>query len=139
MATHTSITRGKPSKGRTGPGARGAKRWHGQRLSPTSVGSLAREYTEEAIKTLAAVMRDRDTPAMSKVAAAKVLLDRGWGKPSETHRLEMNGERPLMKVINEIVHVHETREQVEFRDRTPLLEITPEDDNGTQEPPESKH
>src|SRR6516165_9181181 len=25
----------------------------------------------------------------------------------------------------EIVHVHETREQIEFRDQTPLLELTP--------------
>ena len=95
--------------------------------------------TYNRLETLAAVMRHEDTPAMSKVAAAKVLLDRGWGKPSETHHIDMNGERPLMKVINEIVHVHETREQVEFRDRTPLLEITPEDDDGTQEPQGSKH
>jgi hypothetical protein len=37
-------------------------------------------------------------------------------------------------VVNEIVHVHETREQIEFRDQTPLLELTPEDtdDNGSK-------
>ena len=138
MATQTSLTRGKPSKHATGPGVKGATHLRGQRIPPVSVCSLARVYTEEAIKTLARVMRAEDTPAMSKVAAAKVLLDRGWGKPNETHHLDLNGEKPLFNVINEIVHVHETREQVEFRDRTPLLEITPEDtdDNGPQE---SKH
>ena len=62
---------------------------------------------------------------MSRIAAAKVLLDRGWGRPSETHHIDVNGETSLLKVVNEIVHVHETREQIEFRDQTPLLELTP--------------
>jgi hypothetical protein len=110
-----------------GPGAKGAKEYRGQRIPPVNVCSLARVYTEDAIKTLAKIMRDDDTPAMSRVAAAKVLLDRGWGKCSETHKIDINGETSLLKVVNEIVHVHETREQIEFRDQTPLLELAPED------------
>ena len=67
---------------------------------------------------------------MARVAAAKVLLDRGWGKCSETHRINLEGETTLLKVVNEIVHVHETREQIELRDQTPLLELVPEDTDG---------
>ena len=65
----------------------------------------------------------------ARVAAAKVLLDRGWGKPKEIHHSEVDDNKTL-KVVNEIVHVHETREQIQFRDQTPLLELTPEDTDG---------
>lgn len=45
------------------------------------VRELARNYTEEAIATLAAVMADGSGPA--KVAAANAMLDRGWGKSEQ--------------------------------------------------------
>src|SRR5262249_52354009 len=51
-------------------------------------------------------------PPMARVAAAKVLLDRGWGKPKEMHHSEVDDNKPLLKVVNEIVHVYETREQI---------------------------
>ena len=43
---------------------------------------------------------------MARVAAAKVLLDRGWGKPKEMHHSEVDDNKPLLKVVNEIVHVY---------------------------------
>ena len=94
------------------------------------IASLARSHTATAIRTLAGIMREPNCPPMARVAAAKVLLDRGWGKCSETHRINLEGETTLLKVVNEIVHVHETREQIELRDQTPLLELTPEDTDG---------
>ena len=124
MATTTTLTRGKPSKHATGPGSRGGNR------SLAEVGSLARAHTTNAIRVLAIIMRSESTNPMARVAAAKALLDRGWGKCSETHNLNLNGETSLLKVVNEIVHVHETREQVEFRDQTPLLELVAEDSDG---------
>jgi hypothetical protein len=45
------------------------------------------------------------------------------------HLSEIDDNKTL-KVVNEIVHVHETRQQIEFRDQTPLLELTPEDIDG---------
>lgn len=45
------------------------------------VRELARQYTAEAIATLASVMADGSGPA--KVAAVKELLDRGWGKSAQ--------------------------------------------------------
>ena len=69
-------------------------------------------------------------PPMARVAAAKVLLDRGWGKPKEMHHSEVDDNKPLLKVVNEIVHVYETREEIEFKDQTPLLEINPSKNGG---------
>jgi hypothetical protein len=43
---------------------------------------------------------------------------------------KVDDNKSLLKVVNEIVHVHETREQIEFRDQTPLLELAPEDTDG---------
>ena len=91
------------------------------------IASLARSYTETAIKTLAGIMMEPTSPPMARIMAAKVLLDRGWGKPKEMHS-EVDGNKTLLKVVNEIVHVHETREQIEFRDQTPLLELVPEEE-----------
>ena len=110
---------------------------HDERKMPKNLGhiaSLARSYTDTAIKTLAGIMMEPNCPPMARVAAAKVLLDRGWGKPKEMHHSEVDDNKTLLKVVNEIVHVHETREQIEFRDQTPLLELTPEDtdDNGSK-------
>ena len=89
--------------------------------------SLARSYTDTdtAIKTLAGIMMEQSCPPMARIVAAKVLLDRGWGKPKEMHHSEVDDNKTLLKVVNEIVHVHETREQIEFNDQTPLLEINP--------------
>ena len=106
---------------------------HDERKMPKNLGhiaSLARAYTDTAIKTLASIMMEQTSPPMARIMAAKVLLDRGWGKCSETHRINLEGETTLLKVVNEIVHVHETREQIELRDQTPLLELVPEDTDG---------
>ena len=40
----------------------------------------AQGYSEEALETLASVMRDQASPPAAKVAAARELLDRGFGK-----------------------------------------------------------
>lgn len=46
--------------------------------------SLARSHTKTAISTLAGIMREPDSPAAARVAAAIALLDRGWGRPQQT-------------------------------------------------------
>ena len=53
---------------------------------PKQVGrvkELARVHTEEALTTLAAIMRDEKSPAAARVKAAECLLDRGWGRPTQ--------------------------------------------------------
>ena len=47
------------------------------------VQELAREQSPEAINTLAKIMTDEKAPPAARVAAANVLLDRGYGKPTQ--------------------------------------------------------
>lgn len=49
-----------------------------------SIREAAREYTEQALLTLAEVMVDEEQPAAARVSAANALLDRGYGKPSQS-------------------------------------------------------
>jgi hypothetical protein len=57
--------------------------------TPLEIKSLARAHTQTALKTLHGVMTSPDAPAAAKVAASQALLDRGWGKPSQS--LEHSG------------------------------------------------
>src|SRR5262249_1897615 len=103
---------------------------HDERKMPKNRGhiaSLARSYARTAIKTLAGIMMEPNSPPMARIAAAKVLLDRGWGKCSETHNINLDGETSLLKVVTEIVHLQETREHIDVPDQTPTVELTPED------------
>ena len=47
------------------------------------VQNAARDYSAEAIETLARIMRNPKTPAPARISAACALLDRGYGKPSQ--------------------------------------------------------
>ena len=51
---------------------------------------LAKEWTFEAIETLAEVMKDKASPPASRVAAAQSLLDRGWGKSAQIIEANVN-------------------------------------------------
>ena len=59
------------------------------------VRELARQRTEEAVKTLATIMRHGKTEA-ARVRAAEALLSRAWGQP--TQPVEQTGE-PLEIVV----------------------------------------
>lgn len=45
---------------------------------------LAKEASEDAIKTLKAVMKNAKAPPAARVGAATAILDRGYGKPTQT-------------------------------------------------------
>lgn len=51
--------------------------------APLEIRSLARAHTKTALSVLAGIMREPDAPAAARVSAAQVLLDRGWGKPTQ--------------------------------------------------------
>jgi Family of unknown function (DUF5681) len=87
---------GKFEKGQPNPGNRFKS---GQSGNPggrpkaiIEVAAAARERTTEAIETLAAIMRDTNAPPSARVSAATALLDRGWGKASQTIDLRHNGD-----------------------------------------------
>lgn len=48
------------------------------------VQALAREFTSDAVDTLVKVMKNTKAPAAARVAAAAHVLDRGFGKPTQT-------------------------------------------------------
>jgi hypothetical protein len=65
-----------------------------------TVRDLAREHTEEAIETLAAIMRDEVAPAAARISACTELLNRGHGRPVDQRAMlmigaQLNSDRPV--------------------------------------------
>lgn len=83
------------------PGERRGGRTKGTPNKATIViKDAAREYTEQALETLAKVMIDVEQPAAARVSAANALLDRGYGKPSNVIAGDEDGG-PI-KTVSEI-------------------------------------
>lgn len=53
------------------------------------VKAVAQQYTDEAVKALATIMRDSESDA-AKVAAIREILDRGHGKARQSIDLDAN-------------------------------------------------
>jgi hypothetical protein len=68
--------------------------------SRREIASLARSHTQTIIRTLAGIMRQEKAPPMARIAAARILLDRGWGRVPQAP--PMQDERP------QITHIVET-------------------------------
>lgn len=87
----------------------GERRGGRQRGTPNKVtASLkeqAREYTEQALLTLADIMTDEGEPAAARVSAANALLDRGYGKPSTVLAGDEDGGPMKMVTRIELVGV----------------------------------
>jgi hypothetical protein len=74
------------------PGERRGGRKKGTPNKATAdVKEAAQAFTEDAIKTLAEIMRSSEHPAAARVSAANALLDRGHGKPKQAVEAEVNG------------------------------------------------
>jgi hypothetical protein len=67
--------------------------------TPTEIASLARAHTESAIRTLANIMSHSESDP-ARVTAANSLLDRGWGKPAQTHGGD--DSLPAINIVHEI-------------------------------------
>jgi len=67
------------------PGERRGGRQKGTPNKNTSfLRDIAREYTEEAVQVLVDAMKNGETFDIRAKAADK-LLDRGWGRPAQSH------------------------------------------------------
>lgn len=88
------IKKGAPhrwSKGQSGnPG--------GRPKEVIEIRDLARQYTSEAIKRLAEIMRSDNERAA--VAAINALIDRGWGKAMQAMEVTGKDGAPLVPVLN---------------------------------------
>jgi hypothetical protein len=65
---------------------------------------------------LAGIARN-STSDQARVSAAQALLDRGWGKPAQTHTGE-DGGGPIQVIIRRITDTEESR--------LPLIDLTPD-------------
>src|SRR5262245_58950699 len=75
--------KGKPNPGRKfQPGQSGNPK--GMPKAIIEVAAAARERTKEAIETLTTIMQDKKAPPSARVTAARVLLERGWGKAPQS-------------------------------------------------------
>jgi hypothetical protein len=68
---------------------------------PKDLQSLARSYTDIAIKTLGGIAQAGESEA-SRVAASVALLDRGWGKPAQP-LTGKNGNEDIQVTIRTIM------------------------------------
>lgn len=69
--------------------------------APADIKSLARQWTGTAISTLAHIASDPSEDAGPRVSAAIALLDRGWGKPQQTHAVE--SQTDIRVVVRHII------------------------------------
>ena len=53
------------------------------------------------MRSLAAIMRQADAPPNARVQAIAILLDRGWGKPQQTHTGQDGDVRVTIRNITE--------------------------------------
>jgi hypothetical protein len=63
----------------------------GRRPQSHRVRTLARRYTQQAVETLAREM-DTATRSADRIAAASELLNRGWGRPAQQMRAEVESK-----------------------------------------------
>ena len=62
-----------------------------KKKTPLELDSLCRSYTEEAVRQISGILiNDPDTGR--RLAAAGMLLDRGYGRPKQDTSHEMKGE-----------------------------------------------
>ena len=71
-----------------------------RKKEPADLRSLARGHTALCIKVLAGIAQNGESES-ARVAAANILLDRGWGKAPQEHTAEGDGE--LVVVIRHLV------------------------------------
>jgi hypothetical protein len=76
---------------------------------PIELKSLARSHAESAVKTLQGIMINRKSQDSARVAAAIALLDRGYGKPKQSH--EHGGPDGTDEIRITIRNITEERKQ----------------------------
>jgi hypothetical protein len=103
-------------KGQSGNPSGRAKAWG-------DVADMAKQHTPMAISALARIASDREAPPSAIVAASVALLDRGWGRPSQTVDLNSNSTIELhliaARAISATLIEQQQTPQVETIDASP--------------------
>jgi hypothetical protein len=69
----------------------------------TEIRSLARSHTRTALNVLVGIMRSKDATAAARVTAANAVLDRGWGKATQTIDTSEDGPLELIHRIERVI------------------------------------
>jgi hypothetical protein len=96
----------------------------GRHKGCAEVAALARQHGPEAVETLVSIMRDESKSPQARIAAASVILDRGYGKPMQALRHE--GLGTVLQVVTGILRAPGDE---------PIL-ITDESDGDESSPPD---
>jgi hypothetical protein len=76
---------------------------------PVELKSLARSHAQSAVKTLQGIMINKKSQDSARVAAAIALLDRGYGRPKQSH--EHGGVDGVDEIRITIRNITEERKQ----------------------------
>lgn len=68
-----------------------------------SVREAAQAFTNDALSTLAEIMRSPEHPAAARVSAASAILDRGHGKPTQAVELDATVEATVSEIRRTVV------------------------------------
>lgn len=88
-----------------------------------ALSDLCKEYTEEAIKTMVEIMRDRDNMPATRLTAANMLLDRAYGRPAQAIQHQTEDGAPLFTFLQQLA-----RDDLAEDGLVPELEFKPEDE-----------
>ena len=66
----------------------------GRPAVPKDIRDAAQRACPDAIKALTEIVRDKEAPPSARVSAASTLLDRGYGKPTQTINASTATKRP---------------------------------------------
>ena len=70
--------------------------------SLTEIRSLARSHTRTALNVLVGIMRSKGATAAARVSAANAILDRGWGKATQSIE---SGNKSTVDLIHRIERI----------------------------------
>ena len=88
---------------------------------PDDIRSLARAYSEAALKTLAEVMRADDATPAARVSAANAILERAYGRPTQPADDTTNDQRDIseLSTVELVARVAAILDAAERGDRGP--------------------
>ena len=93
--------------------------------SVSDIRLLARSRTEAAINVLVMIMFRETAHAFARVAAAKELLDRGWGKPVQPLATDQGPLELIHRIERVIVHPDHSSTPIRQIENAPTLEAPP--------------
>ena len=95
----------------------------GRPKSDVTIKDLAKQYTEQAINTLYEITQNKKAPHSARVHAACALLDRGWGKPTQS--IESTSVRVTYQNFLETCRIADEEEALSHENEFVLLDYNP--------------